>query len=70
MKITLDIPDNKYQFFLELVKNLTFVKVDDDDEAIPEWQMIEVNTRLENHKNNPDQAMDFDAAMDDIEKDL
>jgi len=69
MKITLDIPVNKYQFFLELVKNLTFVKIA-DDEAIPEWQMIEVNTRLENHKNNPDQAMDFDAAMDDIEKDL
>ncbi len=29
MKVTLDIPENKYQFFLELVKSLNFVKVDD-----------------------------------------
>ncbi len=29
MKVTLDIPENKYQFFIELVKSLNFVKVDD-----------------------------------------
>ena len=28
MKVTLDIPENKYQFFLELIKSLNFVKVD------------------------------------------
>ncbi len=28
MKVTLDIPENKYQFFIELVKSLNFVKVD------------------------------------------
>jgi len=29
MKVTLEIPENKYQFFLELIKSLNFVKVDE-----------------------------------------
>lgn len=29
-KITLSIPDDKYSFFLELVKNLGFVKVKEE----------------------------------------
>ncbi len=37
---------------------------------IPEWQIKEVRKRLEDYKKNPGQATDFDAAMDDIEKDL
>ncbi len=37
---------------------------------IPNWQMEEVRKRLDNYKNNPEQALDFDTAMDDIEKDL
>ncbi len=30
-QITLNIPENKYQFFLELVRNLEFIKVKNDD---------------------------------------
>ena len=37
---------------------------------IPNWQMKEVCKRLDNHKDNPEQALDFEQAMDDIEKDL
>ncbi len=37
---------------------------------IPNWQMEEVRKRLDDYKNNPEQALDFDATMDDIEKDL
>jgi hypothetical protein len=29
-QITLNIPDNKYPFFMELVKSLSFVKVSDE----------------------------------------
>ncbi|MBE9480062.1 MAG: hypothetical protein IMY69_00010 [Bacteroidetes bacterium] len=29
-----------------------------------------VRKRLEDYKKNPDQALDFDTAMDDIEKEL
>lgn len=37
---------------------------------IPSWQIEEVRNRLADYKNNPEQALDFDTAMDDIEKDL
>ncbi|MCK5467674.1 MAG: hypothetical protein KAI99_04180 [Cyclobacteriaceae bacterium] len=30
-QITLNIPENKYRFFLELVKNLGFIKVKEED---------------------------------------
>jgi hypothetical protein len=40
------------------------------EESIPEWQIEEVKQRLEDYKKNPDQVLDFDAAMDDIEKDI
>ena len=46
MKVILDIPENKYQFFLELVRNLTFVKEEDSD-TIPQWQQEEVSKRLQ-----------------------
>ncbi len=31
-QIILNVPDNKYSFFMELVKNLGFVKVQKEDE--------------------------------------
>lgn len=37
---------------------------------IPNWQMEEVRKRLDDYKNNSEGALDFDTAMDDIEKDL
>lgn len=37
---------------------------------IPKWQIEEVRNRLADYKNNPEQALDFDTVMDDIEKDL
>lgn len=30
-QITLNIPENKYRFFLDLINNLGFIKVKDDD---------------------------------------
>ncbi len=37
---------------------------------IPEWHKDLVRQRLDDYKKNPGSAMDFDAAMDDIEKEL
>jgi len=34
------------------------------------WQIEEVRKRLDDYKNNPEQVLDFDSAMDDIEKDM
>lgn len=37
---------------------------------IPEWQVAEVRKRIEEYKKKPEQALDFNKAMDDVEKDL
>lgn len=37
---------------------------------IPNRHIEEVRKRLDDYKNKPEQAMDFDTAMDAIEKDL
>jgi hypothetical protein len=47
------------------------VKYKDIEEFdIPEWQVKEVQNRLSDYKNNPEHALDFNSAMDDLEKDL
>lgn len=37
---------------------------------IPDWQMSEVRERRTNYTRNPEQALDFNEVIDDIEKDL
>lgn len=68
MKITLDIKDNRFSTFLAFIKTLDYVSVPKDD--VPAWQMKEAEKRLKSYKKNPEQALDFDSAMDDIEKGL
>lgn len=38
--------------------------------TIPDWQVTEARQRLSDYENSPSQALDFNAAMDDIEKNL
>ena len=56
--ITLSIKDNKYSFFKELVKNLDFVKITDED--IPEEHKKIVRKRIKN--SSPDKLLDWDKA--------
>ncbi|MEM6830362.1 MAG: addiction module protein [Bacteroidota bacterium] len=42
----------------------------DIDQDIPDWHKEIIDQRMESYKQNPDQAVDFDLAMDEIEKDL
>lgn len=44
--------------------------IEQEEVDIPAWHMDVVRKRLEDYKKNPDQALDFDTAMDDIEKEL
>ncbi len=37
---------------------------------IPEWHKAELDKRLADHRNNPDQVLDFNEAMNDIDKEL
>lgn len=44
--------------------------IDASTVKIPEGQMNEVRDRLAEYKKNPKSGLDFDEAMDDVEKDL
>ncbi len=37
---------------------------------IPTWKMDEVMERMEDYRKNPEQALDFDQAIDEIEREL
>ena len=37
---------------------------------VPEWHKTLVNERLENYNKNPNKAVDFNAFIDDLEKEL
>ena len=39
-----------------------------EEPNVPEWQVKEVQKRMDKYRKNPDQTMDFNTALDDIEK--
>ncbi len=59
------IPINEWN---ELKKK--YKKIEQEEIRAPEWHKDLVLKRLEDYKQNPGSAMDFDSAMDDIEKEL
>ena len=59
------IPINEWN---DLKKKYKDIEREDID--IPEWQKDLVRERLDNYKSSPDSALDFDATIDDIEKEL
>jgi len=57
-QITLNIPDNKFQFFMELIKNLNFVKV---EEAPYKTEFIEkIQESRQQVKNGNTVRLDLD----------
>ena len=44
--------------------------IDQDAIDIPDWQIDQVRNRIEEYKNKPEQAQDFDEALSEIEDDL
>jgi hypothetical protein len=59
------IPIKEWNELKSKFKEIEQVEID-----VPEWHKNLVRERLANYKKNPDQALDFDSAMDDIEKAL
>ena len=59
------IPINEWNDLKNKYKN-----IEREDIDIPEWHKDLVLKRLEDYKQNPNSALDFDSAMDDIEKEL
>ncbi len=49
---------------------LKYKGLGDKEVDIPDWHKDLVRKRLDQYHKDPDTALDFDAAMDDIEKEL
>ncbi|MEX2372050.1 MAG: hypothetical protein WD578_13690 [Bacteroidales bacterium] len=70
-RIVIDIPDSKVGFFMELIKNLGFIKVREksgtevsleDETDIPEAHQKLVIDRFSKVRKNPNKLMDWDEA--------
>lgn len=59
------IPINEWNDLKSRYKGIEQEEVD-----IPEWHKNIVRQRLKDYRQDPGSAMDFDSAMDDIEKEL
>jgi hypothetical protein len=72
MKITLEIPDNKMDAFLALIKDLTYIKekeiIRKDDSSFPTWQNDLAEERMEDYKKNPYPLTEANKFLDDLEK--
>lgn len=44
--------------------------IEQENSNIPDWHKDVVRKRMEDYKQNPEQVLDFDQAIDDIEKNL
>ena len=45
-----------------------FKGIENEEINIPDWQIDLVRKRVQDYKDHPEHVLDFDAAMDDIEK--
>lgn len=70
-RLVIDIPDSKLGFFMELIKNLGFIKVREksvteiiqgDAIDIPETHQELVMDRFNKTRKDPDRLMDWDEA--------
>lgn len=66
-QLTLNIPDNQYSFFLELVEKLGFEKVEEPN--IPEEHKMIVRERMKKSSQNPDRLLDWDQVQDNFRLD-
>lgn len=57
-QVTLNIPENKFNFFMELVKNLGFVKA--TEVSIPEEHKQEVRKRIAASDKSTEILLDWD----------
>jgi len=72
-RVIIDIPDNKINFFLELVKNLGFKKVRripyeqvEKEYEIPQAHQKLVNERFKKVRKDPERLLDWDQAKEKL----
>ncbi len=67
-QIAVTIPDNKETLFIELMKNLSFVKGIESVENIdiPEWHKAIIDQQTENYKEHPESFQNWE----DVQKEI
>ncbi len=56
-QIILSIPDKKVKTFMSFINDLNYVKIEEAEFTVPEWQKKEVRRRLKSLKKNPVQLI-------------
>lgn len=69
MQVILNIPDNKMAFFMELVKNLGFVKVGSKSSVLTDEQVQLVEEERKKIKEDPQYGMDWEDARKTLKLD-
>jgi len=59
------IPIQEWEYLKSKYKGL-----ENEEVEVPDWHKDLVRKRLDKYKKNPGSALDFDSAIDDIEKSL
>ncbi|SHK19508.1 Putative addiction module component [Reichenbachiella agariperforans] len=67
MKITLDIQDNRFDTFMDLIQTLDYVSIN-EEKPVPEWQQQEVSKRLELVNSGEMKTRSWDSAKKDLFK--
>ncbi|PIB34203.1 hypothetical protein BFP72_01530 [Reichenbachiella sp. 5M10] len=67
MKITLDIQDNRFDTFMDLIQTLDYVSIN-EEKSVPEWQQQEVSKRLELVDSGEMKTRSWDSAKKDLFK--
>ena len=66
-QVIVNIPDDFYKSFIELVKNIPGVSIEEAGSAnVPGWHKSILEERIEAYKKDPGQGKDWD----DFEKEL
>ena len=56
-QVVLSIPDKKVKAFHDFINDLKYIKVEEKDFSIPDWQKREVRKRVKSIKANPAQLV-------------
>ena len=66
-QVTVNIPEGKFDFFMELIRNLG-INTADVITDIPKWQKDLSLERAAELEKDPSKAIDFDSMIDGLEK--
>lgn len=63
-QVILEIPDNKYNFIMELLKSFKYLKVEDNNISIPEKHKNIVRQRIKASEADPSRLLNWDEVKD------